>query len=276
MSPSPTEEPSLASLLDLLPLNESSVVPPPPPPAEAERDPLYVVVPIITLYVAIFVTGVLGNIGTCLVIAKNRSMHTATNYYLFSLACSDFLLLVSGVPQEINLIWNRYPPIYGGDLSCILMALVAEVSCNATVLTITAFTVERYLAICHPFKCQSLSKLSRALRLILAIWVVSLCVALVQALSFRAVDVGDHQMCHAEGFFDHFFEVSTLLFFFVPVTLITVLYMLIGFRLRASTGLQLVKSDEGQRRHGSASKSQRRVVKMLGELVGLLDGNLHS
>lgn len=100
-------------------------------------------VPIITLYVAIFVTGVLGNIGTCLVIAKNRSMHTATNYYLFSLACSDFLLLVSGVPQEINLIWNRYPPIYGGDLSCILMALVAEVSCNATVLTITAFTVER-------------------------------------------------------------------------------------------------------------------------------------
>jgi len=48
------------------------------------------------IYVIIFVTGVLGNVVTCIVIAKNRSMHTAVNYYLFSLAVSDLLLLISG------------------------------------------------------------------------------------------------------------------------------------------------------------------------------------
>lgn len=240
------------------------------PPFESvhqmERDSLYVVLPIIIIYVLIFVSGIVGNIGTCIVIARNRSMQTATNYYLFSLAISDLLLLVSGVPQEINLIWNRYPPIPGGHLNCILRALVAELSCNATVLTITAFTVERYLAICHPFLAHTLSKLSRAIRLIGIIWLVSMAVALVQAQGFRATEDQGRELCLiVVKFFEHFFEVSTFLFFFVPMTLITVLYVLIGLKLRASSGAQLVKSNEGQRRHGSATKSQRRVLKMLGE-----------
>ena len=48
------------------------------------------------IYVIIFITGVLGNVVTCIVIARNKGMHTAVNYYLFSLAVSDLLLLVSG------------------------------------------------------------------------------------------------------------------------------------------------------------------------------------
>lgn len=242
----------------------SVVVTPSLPPLDP--DPLYIILPVIIIYALFFVTGVLGNIGTCIVIFRNRSMHTATNYYLFSLAVSDFLLLVSGVPQEINVIWNRYPTP-NSQLSCILRALISEVSCNATVLTITAFSVERYLAICHPFLAQTMSKLSRAIRMIVVIWVVSFGVALVQALAFKVVEVHGHFACDVdETIFDHFFEVSTFLFFILPMTLITVLYVLIGCKLRASSGVQLVKSNEWQRRHlGSATKSQRRVLKMLGE-----------
>ena len=48
------------------------------------------------LYILIFVSGLLGNTCTCIVIAKNRYMHTATNYYLFSLAVSDVLILILG------------------------------------------------------------------------------------------------------------------------------------------------------------------------------------
>lgn len=69
------------------------------------RDPLYIVVPITAIYVLIFFSGVIGNVSTCIVIFRNKSMHTATNYYLFSLAISDLLLLVSGLPPEIYSIW---------------------------------------------------------------------------------------------------------------------------------------------------------------------------
>lgn len=73
------------------------------------RDPLWVVLPITVIYMVIFFTGVIGNISTCIVISRNRSMHTATNYYLFSLAISDFVLLISGVPNEVYSIWYKYP-----------------------------------------------------------------------------------------------------------------------------------------------------------------------
>ena len=48
------------------------------------------------IYAAIYVTGVIGNISVCIVIVTNKYMHTATNYYLFSLAVSDVLTLILG------------------------------------------------------------------------------------------------------------------------------------------------------------------------------------
>jgi len=48
------------------------------------------------IYCLVLTTGLLGNVTTCVVIARNSYMHTATNYYLFSLAISDMLSLVFG------------------------------------------------------------------------------------------------------------------------------------------------------------------------------------
>ncbi|KAF4523068.1 hypothetical protein B566_EDAN013056 [Ephemera danica] len=47
------------------------------------RDPLYVVIPITIIYALIFVAGVVGNVITCIVIRRNKHMHTTTNLYLF-------------------------------------------------------------------------------------------------------------------------------------------------------------------------------------------------
>uniref|UniRef100_A0A1B6KG68 G-protein coupled receptors family 1 profile domain-containing protein n=1 Tax=Graphocephala atropunctata TaxID=36148 RepID=A0A1B6KG68_9HEMI len=84
-----------------------------------KRDPLFIVVPITIVYTVIFFSGVTGNVVTCVVISRNKHMHTATNYYLFSLAISDLLLLVSGLPQEMYSIWSRYPYVFG-EVFCVL------------------------------------------------------------------------------------------------------------------------------------------------------------
>ncbi len=49
------------------------------------------------VYCLIFISGVIGNFCTCIVITRNNYMHTATNYYLFSLAISDVLTLILGM-----------------------------------------------------------------------------------------------------------------------------------------------------------------------------------
>lgn len=64
--------------------------------AEPETDPISVIILITIFYAFIFIVGILGNVMTCVIIYKNKHMHTATNYYLFNLAVSDFLLLVTG------------------------------------------------------------------------------------------------------------------------------------------------------------------------------------
>jgi 7 transmembrane receptor (rhodopsin family) len=101
---------------------------------EINRDPFYVVIPMTLIYSLIFVTGIIGNISTCIVISRNKSMHTATNYYLFSLAISDFVLLISGVPMELYHIWYKHEFIFG-EAFCILRNAINEMSANATVLT---------------------------------------------------------------------------------------------------------------------------------------------
>ncbi|KAJ8676465.1 hypothetical protein QAD02_012252 [Eretmocerus hayati] len=261
----------------------------------AVRDPLYVVIPISILYASIFVTGTIGNVSTCIVIARNKSMHTATNYYLFSLAVSDLLLLMCGMPAEIYQVWSKYPYVFG-ETFCVLRGLAAETSSNASVLTITAFTAERYVAICHPFLSHTMSKLSRAVKLILFIWLVALLCAIPQALQFGLMQITTRPsdvMCSITKIIvQHSFELSTFIFFVVPMSLIMVLYILIGLKLKKSTALKrsarpqpqyynhnhhghhhhLHRRPDGTRvslgssridRHCRHSRSTRRVLKML-------------
>jgi len=55
------------------------------------------------VYLLILLTGVVGNVVTCIVIVRNSYMHTATNCYLFSLAISDTFQLVLGtLPQHLE------------------------------------------------------------------------------------------------------------------------------------------------------------------------------
>ncbi|KAF5284458.1 hypothetical protein FQR65_LT13536 [Abscondita terminalis] len=277
-----------------------------------KRDSLYIVVPITLLYASIFITGLLGNICTCIVISRNKCMHTATNYYLFSLAISDLLLLISGLPTEIYSTWSKYPYIFG-ETFCILQGFAAETSANATVLTITAFTIERYVAICYPFLSHTMSKLSRAVKYIIVIWLLAMCLALPQAMAFGIfyeqypdgyITNNDHYVCTIKRIvIPHAFEISTFVFFIAPMSVITILYILIGIRIHKSTNtrnrdgsiklkhyqnkaifpnsnqrakvvlgtnmdnIQIMYEDAGRKNYPRNSQSSKHVVKMLVAVV---------
>ena len=245
------------------------------------RKELYKVIPVTVVYCIIFVTGIIGNVSTCIVIARNRYMQTATNYYLFNLAIADLLMLVLGLPQETYSFWSAYPWIFG-ETFCVIRTMAAETSTYASILTITAFTVERYVAICHPMKAQTMSSLSRAIKVIVMIWIVSAICSVPMVLQFGIVFVRDSQgadilesaMCSIkkERALDHAFEISTFLFFLAPMTIITVLYALIGLAIRQSA-LSRAGSDSSNHSEqtGTALRAQqqararRAVLKMLGK-----------
>lgn len=61
-----------------------------------QRNTFPIVVSLTVIYTTIFLTGLMGNLFTCVVILKNFYMRTVTNYYLASLAVSDLLTLTFG------------------------------------------------------------------------------------------------------------------------------------------------------------------------------------
>ena len=70
-------------------------------------------------------------------------MRSATNIYLTNLAMADIFTLLLSMPSELYHMWRQYPWIFG-ELACDVKIVVTEAVINASILTIVAFTYERY------------------------------------------------------------------------------------------------------------------------------------
>ncbi|XP_013385873.1 pyrokinin-1 receptor [Lingula anatina] len=252
---------------------------------EPRRKELYKVIPMTFVYCVIMVTGLVGNTATCVVISKNKFMHTATNYYLFNLAMSDILFLVLGLPIEIYEFWQKYPYVFG-ETFCLIRTHTSEAATYASILTITAFTVERYVAICHPVRAQTVSNLSRAVKVIVVIWIVSLLCAIPMTVQFGIkyeidpvtnVSIPESAMCQIviDKPINEAFEISAFLFFVAPMSVISILYGLIALAVRRSTLSRAgsdssASSEEGvgvTLRAQKHAKARTAVLKMLFTVV---------
>ncbi|XP_039618404.1 thyrotropin releasing hormone receptor 2 [Polypterus senegalus] len=115
--------------------------------------------------------GIIGNIMVVLVVLTTRHMRTPTNCYLVSLAVADLMVLVAaGLPNVSESLAGTW--IYG-HAGCLGITYFQYLGINVSSCSITAFTVERYIAICHPMRAQTVCTVSRAKRIIAFVWVVT-------------------------------------------------------------------------------------------------------
>lgn len=240
--------------------------------------PLTLVLPLTVAYVIIFITGVFGNVATCLVIMRKPAMQTATNYYLINLAISDLTLLVLGLPNELSLFWQQYPWVLGVGY-CKIRAYASELSCYVSVLTIVAFSMERYLAICHPLHLYAMSGLKRPIRFILAAWSVAIVCAIpfpmYTEVNYVAYPIGSEKLSADSAFCTMYslpefplYESVCIIFFLVPMVIILVLYTRMGLAIRRSNRSTLGHTVEGYV-HGESQQIQSRksVIRMLSAVV---------
>ncbi|KAK4304566.1 hypothetical protein Pmani_023446 [Petrolisthes manimaculis] len=141
-----------------------------------KRLPYHILLPVTVLYCVIALGGLVGNALTCLVVAKNTSMRTSTNYYLVNLAVADLLTLILALPLEMHQMWVQYPWTWG-EAACRVRAMVPETLAHVSVLTILAVSGERYVAITNPMYAHTTHTLARTTRVIPVIWLVSLAAA---------------------------------------------------------------------------------------------------
>ena len=122
----------------------------------------------------IFLVGLGGNVMVVIVVARTRSMHTTTNCYLVSLAIADILVLISATLPTIWELFLIIDQCIIGPVGCAIMVFLQYLGVNTSSLSITAFTVERYIAICHPMRAQTMCTVKRAKRIIFVLWTVGI------------------------------------------------------------------------------------------------------
>lgn len=133
------------------------------------------------VYLVIFVVGILGNsvtIRVTQVLQKKGYLQKEVTDHMVSLACSDILVFLIGMPMEFySIIWNPLTtPSY--PLSCKIHTFLFETCSYATLLHVLTLSFERYIAICHPFRYKALSGPCQVKLLIGFVWVTSALVAL--------------------------------------------------------------------------------------------------
>lgn len=197
--------------------------------------------PMTLVYALIFVVGVMGNLLVCLVIMKHRNMKTPTNYYLFSLAISDLLVLLLGMPLEVYEMWSNYPFLFG-PVGCYFKTALFETVCFASILSMTTLSVERYIAILHPFRAKLESTRKRALRIIIVLWILSVLFSLPNTSTHgimlqyfpNGTLVPGSATCTVVmplWIYNCIIQVTSFLFYVLPVAAISVLYYLMGLKV---------------------------------------------
>lgn len=196
------------------------------------RQPLELQVVTILLVLLICGVGIAGNAMVVLVVLRTKHMVTPTNCYLVSLALADLIvLLAAGLPNisEVVASW-----VYG-HAGCLCITYLQYLGINISAWSIAAFTVERYIAICHAIKAQLLCTVSRARRIIASLWLFT---SLYCLMWFFLVDTtqvtfsdGAQVICGyrvSRSLYMPIYFLDFAVFYVLPLGLATVLYGLIA------------------------------------------------
>ncbi|XP_051524497.1 thyrotropin-releasing hormone receptor [Myxocyprinus asiaticus] len=236
------------------------------------KSSLEVQVVTISLTLLICGVGIAGNVMVVLVVVRSKHMMTATNCYLVSLAVADLtVLLAAGLPNisEVVASW-----IYG-YVGCLCITYLQYLGINVSSCSITAFTVERYIAICHSIKAKFICTVSRAKKIIACVWIFT---SLYCLMWFFLVDTKETVYANgvvvrcgyrvSRNLYMPIYFLDFALFYVVPLVVASVLYGLIArvlFRNPLPTNL----SEQQNSVKVSCQRNRKQVTQMLAVVVVL-------
>ncbi|XP_026701310.1 neuromedin-B receptor [Athene cunicularia] len=142
-----------------------------------------------SLYLLIITVGLLGNITLMKIFISNSAMRSVPNIFISSLAAGDLLLLVTCVPVDASRYFSE--EWLFGEVGCKLIPAIQLTSVGVSVFTLTALSADRYKAIVNPMDIQTSSAVLWTCLKAVAIWVVSMLLAVPEAVFSELAHIND-------------------------------------------------------------------------------------
>ncbi|KAL8560882.1 hypothetical protein ACOMHN_063132 [Nucella lapillus] len=144
-------------------------------------EPYHEAIAVPAVFGLIFIIGLVGNGTLIFIVAANKVMRNMPNILIVSLSLGDLLLILISVPLTSTVYtFSNWPY---GSLACKMNHFLQTWSLGVTVFTLTALSVDRYLAIMDPMaKHKGKKPQTKTTVVSLSIWVLSFFLALPDAL----------------------------------------------------------------------------------------------
>lgn len=121
--------------------------------------------------------GIFLNLAFIAMVWTRKNLHSVTNTYLVHLAIADSMFVFfKTVVNFISYFKSPWAPNWAflGPAGCIIDKVVPSSCYYASLLIVTLVTLDRYLAICFPFKHRQIASHGRARKLLMLCWMTAI------------------------------------------------------------------------------------------------------
>ncbi|XP_072462486.1 proteinase-activated receptor 1 [Notamacropus eugenii] len=218
-------------------INKTSRIQMPPPKPLSEDASRYLTGPWLTLFVpsiytVVFVISLPLNIIAIIVFLVKMKLKKPAVVYMLHLATAD-VLFASVLPFKIAYYFSGSDWAFGSGM-CRFVTAAFYCNMYASIMLMTAISVDRFLAVVYPMESLSWRTLGRASFVCLAIWSIAIGGIVPLVIKEQTKDIPGLNIttCHdvlnqdlLEGYFVHYFLAFSSVFFCVPFIISTVCYV---------------------------------------------------
>ncbi|XP_053311361.1 endothelin receptor type B [Spea bombifrons] len=207
----------------------------------------------------IFTVGIIGNSTLLRIIYKNKRMRNGPNILIASLALGDLLHIIVDIPiHTYKLLAQDWP--FGVEI-CKLVPFLQKSSVGITVLSLCALSIDRYRAVASWSHIKGLGFSKWTALEIVLIWVLSVVLAIPEAIGFGTVTINPTQQIQAclllpvqttsfMMFYQKYKHLWLFIFYFcLPLVVTAVFYTLMTLELlRKKSGMTIALTDNLRQR----------------------------
>ncbi|XP_055377489.1 uncharacterized protein LOC129609541 [Condylostylus longicornis] len=177
---------------------------------------------LLTIFFTFIVITIIGNTLVILAVITTRRLRTVTNCFVMSLAVADLLVGIFVMPPAVAVhILDSWPLSW---VLCDIYISLDVLLCTASILSLCAISVDRYLAVTQPLTYSRKRRSKRlALIMILIVWLLALAITCPPILGWYEQGRRDLTYCRYnqnEGYVIF----SAMGSFFIPMTVMIYVY----------------------------------------------------